>query len=288
MKLEINLDDREEIGAAIPLLQMIYDSTMHGEVSLRVPKATAAAVAANPQGAAQALADAAAPLAPAAPVAPSIAGAVMQHIAPEAAPVSSTLPPVAPAVPAPMPAPVAVAPSAPAAPMTPANDVELDSKGLPWDERIHASTKTKVADGTWKAKRGINDPALVARVEAELRARIAAPAPAAEHAPAMDAAAVFGGAVAPAPLPPAAIVPPAAPSLPAAPAAPSVGADPTTFEQLMSAISPLVVAGKLPPTATNQAATANGLANIVALQTQPAFVPLVWATIKQMYPAAFA
>jgi len=253
MKLEINLADREEIAAAVPLLQLILNNTVAG--------------------------GAAAP-APLPPAAPSIAGAVTQHNAPGAAPGSSTLPPAAPAAPAPMPAPGATAISAPAAPTSHASDVELDSKGLPWDERIHASTKTKVADGTWKAKRGINDPALVARVEAELRARIAAPA--------MDAAAVFGGAVAPAPLPPAAIVPPAAPSLPAAPAAPSVAADPTTFEQLMSAISPLVVAGKLPPTATNQAATANGLANIVALQTQPAFVPLVWATIKQMYPAAFA
>jgi len=279
MKLEVNLDDREEIGAAHALLGVILEST---EGTVR------SFVAPTPRKTSDTYVAPAAPLAPAAPVAPSIAGAVMQHIAPEAAPGSSTLPPAAPATPAPMPVPGATALSAPAAPTSHASDVELDSKGLPWDERIHASTKTKVADGTWKAKRGINDPALVARVEAELRARVAAPAPAAEQAPAMDAAAVFGGAVAPAHLPPAAIVPPAAPSLPAAPAAPSVAADPTTFEQLMSAISPLVVAGKLPPTATNQAATANGLANIVALQTQPAFVPLVWATIKQMYPAAFA
>lgn len=40
---------------------------------------------------------------------------------------------------------------------------------LPWDERIHASTKAKNADGTWRTKRGV-DKAEVAKVEAELRA----------------------------------------------------------------------------------------------------------------------
>ena len=30
---------------------------------------------------------------------------------------------------------------------------EVDSAGNPWDARIHATTKTKKADGTWKAAR---------------------------------------------------------------------------------------------------------------------------------------
>lgn len=33
---------------------------------------------------------------------------------------------------------------------------DLDSSGLPWDQRIHAGTKTKTADGCWKLKRGAN------------------------------------------------------------------------------------------------------------------------------------
>ena len=53
--------------------------------------------------------------------------------------------------------------------------VELDSKGLPWDGRIHAESKGKIADGTWRKKRQI-DPALVAQVEAELRQVMGAPA----------------------------------------------------------------------------------------------------------------
>ncbi len=52
---------------------------------------------------------------------------------------------------------------------TDANGVTLDSAGLPWDVRIHASTKTTKADGTWKRKVRVTAE-LVAEVEAELRA----------------------------------------------------------------------------------------------------------------------
>ena len=52
--------------------------------------------------------------------------------------------------------------------------VELDSAGLPWDARIHAASKMKLAKGGgWKKKRGV-DKALVESVEAELRAVMAA------------------------------------------------------------------------------------------------------------------
>lgn len=53
----------------------------------------------------------------------------------------------------------------------------LDKNGLPWDERIHASSKAKVADGTWRQKRGV-DTGLVATVEAELKALMGLPSPA--------------------------------------------------------------------------------------------------------------
>jgi len=46
-------------------------------------------------------------------------------------------------------------------------DIELDKRGFPWDERIHASTKAKNADGTWRARKNV-DKALVSEVEAEL------------------------------------------------------------------------------------------------------------------------
>jgi hypothetical protein len=37
---------------------------------------------------------------------------------------------------------------------------ELDSKGEPWDAKIHSRTKSKNADGTWKLMRGISAPSI--------------------------------------------------------------------------------------------------------------------------------
>ena len=51
---------------------------------------------------------------------------------------------------------------------------ETDAKGLPWDERIHASSKAKTKDGSWRTKRGV-DEKFLADVEFELRAKAQAP-----------------------------------------------------------------------------------------------------------------
>lgn len=48
----------------------------------------------------------------------------------------------------------------------------LDKNGLPWDERIHSSSKNMNADGTWRYLRG-GDVDVRATVEAELRANLA-------------------------------------------------------------------------------------------------------------------
>lgn len=123
------------------------------------------------------------PMAPPSPPAPSSAAAEVFKTAPEAPPASSTAV-LAPPPPAPTPAPAAAAPMAPAAPTTPAPVEELDSKGLPWDARIHAQNRARVADGSWRKGRGV-DAAVIAAVEAELRARVgqAAPAPIAPPPP---------------------------------------------------------------------------------------------------------
>lgn len=47
------------------------------------------------------------------------------------------------------------------------NLAEVDSKGMPWDERIHSSSRAKVAGGTWKYKRGVSEEE-IKRVEDEL------------------------------------------------------------------------------------------------------------------------
>ncbi|MEG1040556.1 MAG: hypothetical protein RSE94_11645 [Pseudomonas sp.] len=39
---------------------------------------------------------------------------------------------------------------------------ELDSAGQPWDAELHSSSRAKIADGTWKKRRGTRDPRDVA------------------------------------------------------------------------------------------------------------------------------
>lgn len=286
MKLSIDLADREEIAAAVPLLQLILDNTPAKACGGQCHSGREPEVPLAPNGA---------------PVVAEISqdpATVFGGGAVAPAPLAASIPPAAtPAIVAP-PAPATTAPITttlgPASLGAVAASVELDKNGLPWDERIHAGTKTKLKSGEWKAKKSV-DPALVASVEAELRARMAAtPAPvaavpavpAAPVAPAVDPAAVFGAAapgVPPAPTIPTA--PPVAPLAPAATVAPSVSADPATFEQLMPRITAAVTAGIMPPTAVGAACAAHGVASVVTLQQSPQFVPLVWATLKQQYPA---
>lgn len=54
--------------------------------------------------------------------------------------------------------------------------VELDIHGLPWDMRIHARTKTKMKDGSWKKLRGVG-PEILKKVESQLQAVQNIPAP---------------------------------------------------------------------------------------------------------------
>lgn len=109
--------------------------------------------------------------------------------------------------------------------------VELDKNGIPWDERIHAGTKRKNADGTWSLKKGV-DKELAAQIIAEYQS--AAPAaPEKLAAPTAPAA----------PVPPA---PPSKPGVPAAPAKPGVPSAPKAEEA-----GPTVKAARLSNTLIN-------------------------------------
>ena len=322
MKLSIDLADREEIAAAVPLLQLILDNT---------PKTCGGQCHAQETAVAAPVAPAV-PAVPAAPVVAEISQdpAAVFGGAAVPAPLAASIPPIAAAATVAPPPPANTAPITttlgPASLGAGAASVELDKNGLPWDERIHAGTKTKLKSGEWKAKKQVA-PELVASVEAELRARMAAgnvaspvaptvPTPPLASpvgassptttaspavAPATDPAAVFGGApaVPAAPLAPTAVpannAPTMAnaglPSYPATPGAPAgVSPDtappaPATFEQLMPRITAAVTAGIMPPTAVGAACAAHGVASVVTLQQSPQFVPLVWATLRQQYPA---
>jgi len=65
-------------------------------------------------------------------------------------------------------------------PPTATSEPMFDDTGLVWDERIHAPSKQKVADGSWRKRRNTED-AVYKAVEAELRAQygqpVAAPVP---------------------------------------------------------------------------------------------------------------
>src|SRR5574337_74434 len=162
--------------------------------------------------------------------APSTAAAA----APSTAPTTSiAIAPVSP-TPAPPSAPAAAAPTAPAAPPSPAGGggTEVDGRGLPWDARIHAPSKLKNQDGSWRQKRGVATD-LVAQVEAELRGLMALPAAPAPVAPT-------------APLPPNSIfavgdAAAAAEVAPEPPAAPAI----TKFADLMVWLTPLMTAQKI-------------------------------------------
>lgn len=165
----------------------------------------------------------------------------------------------------------------PAAPSAPPAGVEVDSDGLPWDERIHAGTKTTLAKTKqWKKKRGVAAE-LVTTVEAELRAAMAVPAsgnvattavepsePAAPSTTVVDAVQPVS--------PPA----PAAPAQPATPPpAPAATGGISTLPELMAASTG---AGKTPADML-AAAQKCGLASVALLGARPDLIPTVAAEL---------
>lgn len=232
-------------------------------------------------------AQSATPLPQSAPSTAAVAPSPTALAAPPASgPVANALPVLAP-----LPAPSAAAPAAPVAQPSPVGGVELDTDGLPWDERIHAGTKRKNADGRWTSKRGINDPDLVPRVVAQLRAQMeaggvtaqsAAPLPVSTPAPSTAPLAAL-----PATSGLASLAAPTPPALPAAqtPGAPqqSSGAPaPTTFQDFMTALTVEVQAGRVPIEALG--AVCQPLGGVSALNSKPELIPVAWASLKAKYP----
>lgn len=134
-------------------------------------------------------------------------------------------------------APAVTPPSAATGQTVAPSGVELDASGLPWDNRIHAlgagGTHPKKANGCWAAKRGLNDPAKTAAIEAELRAALSAPAASVLVPPPPPAGTV---AAAPAASPPVLTPPGPTPPVLTPPAAPAPEAAPT-FASLMLKIT---------------------------------------------------
>ena len=148
---------------------------------------------------------------------------------------------------------------------------DVDSRGLPWDERIHASTKATNGDGSWRNKRGV-DKALLEAVEAELGAGLEPanempddlPAPPGNaHADTVSGAADVAGA-SEVPLPPAPAAEEVAGTIPDAPAAPTP-ADAPTFKDAMAIVTTRQREGTLTQVQVSEAAQALGLSSVVDL-----------------------
>lgn len=200
---------------------------------------------------------------------------------PAASPLAATsypMPTTAQAAAAAPPPPPVVAAAAPVAPpVVVAPGTALDVSGLPWDARIHAATKTKIANGTWKKKKGM-DPAAVAVVETELRAVMGLPPAAPQPVAPVPPVAPVAPLVAAAPPPPPA---PAAPQ----PPAPVVDGEILTFAQLMGFISQSIAAGKWSHAETVAACQAHQIPAVPLLATRADLIPQVVATIRAMIAA---
>lgn len=194
------------------------------------------------------------PAAPFVPAVPSTAVAAPSPTAP-AAPLVTT------------PAPTSATPQS-ATPVTgiaaPAPGVELDVKGMPWDGRIHASTRAKLQDGTWRQKRN-TDPAYITQVENELRAAMGAPAPAAAAPAAPTVAAAVPSA------PPVT----GAPAAPAAPAGGTTAASPSSFAEFLQKVTAAVTAGSFAQADVIAACQAVGVPTLPALGARPDLIPSV-------------
>lgn len=178
------------------------------------------------------------------------------------------------------------------------NEAEFDSAGQPWDERIHAGTKGKNADGKWKKKKGV-DEALVAQLEsankgATISDKIAraesvmgiAPPAATGNAPVAVgfAAPAVAPAAVTAPVPVAANVPSAPVAAPVAPPVPS--APTRDFKGLMQRISTLFSTKAIDPTYPNTIVQRiNGgfgvqVATLTDVANDPRFVEYAWQCLE--------
>lgn len=160
----------------------------------------------------------------------------------------------------------------------------LDSRGLPWEPRIHAGTKTRNDDGSWRYKRGTAKETIEA-VEAEMRRTLAIPAPTQQTLPIAAPTPAIPPAPAPVPLPPAPA--PAAGAAVGAPIPPEcyVGKDgqAITFSEWVEEINPLMMSGVLGIAQMKAFCQARGLDDMNGLVMRPDLIPGVRADVRTAF-----
>ena len=178
-------------------------------------------------------------------------------------------------------APAAFAIPAPP-PTKTASGIDVDSEGLPWDGRIHASSRTQTQDGRWKLRRNV-DVEVVTAVKRELQITMgitpsySAPLPQLTPTPPVNEV----------PAPPFVDnVVPIAPPVITTPEVMSAGVAETaspiepsssqmTFPNFMQAVTSLVAAKTLTGAKIQEAVVAAGLPSLPMLASRPDLIPAV-------------
>lgn len=138
-----------------------------------------------------------------------------------------------------------------------------DTRGFKWDSRIHARTKTKNVDGTWRYQRGIAQDK-IDRIEAEIR-QVKATPPAAF-------------------VPPAPPAPPITPAMPVAQSAP-VAAPVEDFPALMSLITTGISTQGLKRDKVNEVLQRHGIPSLPVVASRPDLIPKIIQEIKEVLNA---
>lgn len=167
-------------------------------------------------------------------------------------------------------------PFTPAAQQVKPSGIEVDSEGLPWDARIHSSSRNLNADGSWRLRRNLN-PDILTQVMAELKktmgtrevmAQVNTPLP-----PSATPVAV--------PAPPVVISPPLPP---ATGISPPVGAAPIAsggnkFPALMKGIVAMKTAGSLKDNQVKETLDAFNIPSLPMLMHRPDVIDEVAAAL---------
>lgn len=174
-------------------------------------------------------------------------------------------------------------------PSTPTGAPERDKDGIPWDDRIHTSTKTTNKDGTWTRRRNTPDD-VFDKVMAELKA--------ANTTRTMEAAAGLvptpsAPAVAPSvPLPPTPAVPAPPTASPAPSPAPAALAASSTapavdFPSVMVKITKAQSTGKITAEEINNLLLSVGATGgVIALNKNPSLIPAFDALLEDHLASA--
>ncbi len=172
------------------------------------------------------------------------------------------------------------------------NTVPLDKEGLPWDSRIHSSSKATIADGSWKLRRGV-DPTEVEKVKAQLKELMAVPTFVSvdDYTP-TDVVQALGVPLPPAPVivgvgTDAAVITPIPPAPKLAPGYESIPnlsefAPNVTLTDLIGRMSKAIAEGRLSQANVTEICVKYGVSEFHLLSNRPDLLPLIDADMKAM------